>query len=179
MKESNQSITPENNNNNEMANLFNILSGNTDTEEKSTSDDDSKDKEEDTITENFKEIETSFQAKDKELEILQQVFGKSDIDKLGERVEILEKEYRKMEKKYQTLESNYQKLDEKLDNIYQLLNAKMPAIFSEVLNNKLKDFKREIIIELGIVVDKSVAENSQQEQNLSIKVVGLKKDDQN
>lgn len=98
MKESNQSIKPENNNNNEITNLFNILSTNTDTEEKSTNDDYSKEKKEDTITETFKEVESSFKAKDKELEILQEVFGKSNIDKLGDRVEVLEKEYDKMEK---------------------------------------------------------------------------------
>lgn len=109
---------------------------------------------------------------EQEFEVLQKLFGKSEIDKLKDRVSNLEVKSEKLTKEKEELAKKYYQLKSKFEQQSQLINDQSKA-FAQVLNQSLGQFKQDLLIEIAIMLEKFVEDNIHQEQNFSIKVTGL------
>ena len=109
---------------------------------------------------------------DQEFEVLQQLLGKSEIEKLKDRVSSLEAKSDKLTREKEELAKKCNQLENRVEQQSNLISNQTKA-FSQILTQNLAQLKQDVLIEIAIMLEKFVEDNIQQEQKFSIKIASV------
>lgn len=151
-----------------LADFLSLLTGNTPTQE--TEKDDNQSQTSETNPE-----KDSNQKEGDEFNVLQDLLVSPEIVKVRSHIKSLEGRCDALEKKCETLQQQCDELEDDLEKKDQIINSIIPTL-SNIFSDKLSDLKQDILIEISIMLKQFVAEQTPQEQKLSIQVTGIRKD---
>jgi len=109
---------------------------------------------------------------DQELEILQSLLGKSEIDKIKEKVIYLQEKIERLEQQKSDLTEKYSQLKHQLEQQDQVINNQN-KIFSNILSQNLTQLKKDLLVDMTIILEKFAEENLKTKQNFSFKIRSL------
>ena len=165
------SQTPSNNSEEQLENFLAILTGNSPQPEKEKLRDSTEDNDNQNLESQTEKNQTDNYTEE-EFEVLQQLLGKSEIDKLKDRVFDLEVQSGELVAENKKLQKKCQNLETELERQNQLISIQSDT-FSELLNESLRQLKQDLLVDINIMLEQFVDENIQPQQRFSIKVAGL------
>lgn len=154
----------------QLANFFSLLSGNTNTVESENVEDSHSAG----IDSQKSDQQNNDDNQDEGINVLQDILVGPHISQLKKKVNTLDKKCTKLETNYQELEEKCSDLEDLVKSHEEVINEITSAL-SKLLTKKLTDLKQEMLTEIALMMNQFVEDNNQ-EQKLSIKVVGLRKD---
>ena len=162
---------PSNNSEEQLENFFAILTGNNPETQGEKLAESAEDK-----SNNDSEFETKKKSttgnSEQELEVLQQLLGKSEIDKLKDRVFDLEVQSEELVAQKKKLQEKCKNLEAELERQNEMISLQTDG-FSKIINESLKQLKQDLLIDINLMLEEFVEDNIKPREKFSIKVTGL------